>query len=193
MNADFQSGYGATPEAVADSVRRCVATGVAGLSIEDASGEPDRPLYELPEAVERLRAARAAIGDSGVMLTARAECFLVGHADPLRETLRRLEAYAAAGADVLYAPRLPLAHAAAVVAAVHPLPLNFLVTAPGPPVAELAATGVRRVSVGSSLARVAWTAFLRAAGELARHGTSDAFADLLSNGDLSARFDPREQ
>jgi 2-methylisocitrate lyase-like PEP mutase family enzyme len=106
VNADFQSGYSPYPEGVGENVRRCVDAGVAGLSIEDATGDDAQPLYELDEALERLRAARSAIDASGedVLLTARAECFLVGHPDPLRESIRRLEAYAEAGADVLFAP-----------------------------------------------------------------------------------------
>src|SRR5262245_8926952 len=106
VNADFMSGYGLEPEDVADSVTRCVATGVAGLSIEDATGDPASPLYDLPVAVERLRAARQAIDRSGgdVLLTARAECYHVGHPDPFPETVRRLQAYSTAGADVLFAP-----------------------------------------------------------------------------------------
>src|SRR5438046_1158293 len=106
VNADFESGYAHDPDGVAENVRRCVATGVAGLSIEDATGDAEKPLYDLPLAVERIAAARASIdaSGSGVLLTARAECYLVGHADPLRESIRRLEAYAEAGADVLYAP-----------------------------------------------------------------------------------------
>jgi 2-methylisocitrate lyase-like PEP mutase family enzyme len=189
VNADFQAGYGDDPEAVADSVRRCVDVGVAGLSIEDATGDPDRPLFDLPDAIERVRAARRAIDGSGVLLTARAECFLVGHPDPLRESLRRLAAYAEAGADVLYAPGLPLGEVGAVVREVHPLPLNVLVSSPiGARVADLAALGVRRISVGSGLARVGWTAMLRAAAGLAGDGDFAGFAGALGVGDLSARF-----
>src|SRR5262249_47848025 len=130
VNADFMSGYGLEPEDVADSVGRCVATGVAGLSIEDSTGNPAAPLYELPVAVERVRAARQAIDRSGedVLLTARAECFLVGHPDPGAETVRRLEAYAAAGADVLFAPGpQDPAQIKALVDAVAPKPFNLLV------------------------------------------------------------------
>ncbi len=104
VNADFESGYAHDPDGVAESVRLCVETGVAGLSIEDSTGDRSNPLYDLPMAVERMKAARAAIGDSGVLLVGRAECFLVGHAEPLKESIRRLQAYAEAGADVLYAP-----------------------------------------------------------------------------------------
>ncbi len=179
VNADFQSGYSPNAEGVADSVARCVDAGVAGLSIEDATGDPGRPLFELEEAVERIRAARGAIDASGaeIMLTARAECFLVGHDDPLRESIRRLTAYASAGADVLFAPGLQTRdEIRAVVDAVAPRPVNVLMSADrGLRVADLAELGVRRVSVGSAMARVAWGAFLRSAKTLAGDGS---FADL---------------
>jgi 2-methylisocitrate lyase-like PEP mutase family enzyme len=130
VSADFMSGYGREPEDVTESVTRCVATGVAGLSIEDSTGDPASPLYDLPMAVERVRAARLAIDQSGadVLLTARAECYLVGHPDPLRESVRRLQSYAAAGADVLFAPgpQTP-AEIEALVSAVAPKPFNLLV------------------------------------------------------------------
>ena len=175
VNADFQSGYAPDPEGVAANVRRCVETGVAGLSIEDARGDASgagSPLYDRAEAVERVRAARAAIDDtgSGVLLTARAECFLVGHPDPLVESIARLQSYAEAGADVLYAPgvREP-DDIRAIVEAVSPRPVNVLMAADtGLRVADLADLGVRRVSVGSALSRVAWGAFLAAGRELAR-------------------------
>ena len=175
VNADFQSGYAADPDGVAVNVRRCVETGVAGLSIEDATGLPEQPLFELAEAVERIRAARAAIDASGadVLLTARAECFLVGHPDPLPESLRRLQAYAEAGADVLYAPGpREAAEISAIVESVHPKPVNALMASnTGLRVSDLAELGVRRVSVGSALARVAWGAFLRAARGIAEEGS----------------------
>ncbi len=175
VNADFESGYAHEPEAVAGNVRLCVETGVAGLSIEDATGDRAKPLYELPLAVERIRAARAAIdaAGSGVLLTARAECFLVGHPDPLKESIRRLEAYAQAGADVLYAPDLTTAEEIrAVVAAVSPKPVNVLMSSPTDlRVADLAELGVRRISVGSALARAAWGGFMRAAESIARDGS----------------------
>jgi 2-methylisocitrate lyase-like PEP mutase family enzyme len=191
VNADFQSGYAVDAAGVAESVAACVATGVAGLSIEDATGDRERPLYELGEAVERVRAARGALdaGGSGVLLTARAECFLVGHPDPLGESLRRLRAYADAGADVLYAPGVRAPDGIrALVEAVAPRPLNVLVGGPGSPrLDELAALGVRRVSVGSALARVAFTAFMRAARALA-DGDLAAFADAASMRELSRLF-----
>jgi 2-methylisocitrate lyase-like PEP mutase family enzyme len=192
VNADFQNGYGKDARSVAESVKLCVATGVAGLSIEDATGDPARPLFELNEAVERLRAARAAIDETktGVVLTARAECFLVGHPDPLAESIRRLRAYVGAGADVLYAPGLRDRDAIrAVVAAVAPKPVNVLVPAAmGLSVADLAELGVRRISVGSALARVAWTAFTRAARVIAEKGEFSGFEGVLSTGDVSRFF-----
>src|SRR3954452_17339671 len=192
VNADFQSGYGDTPDAVADSVRRCVETGVAGLSIEDATGDPKMPLYELPEAVDRLRAARAAINlsGSGVLLTGRAECFLVRHPDALRESIRRLQAYAEAGADVLFAPgvRTP-EDIRAIVEAVNPKPVNVLVGSnAGLRVSDLADLGVRRISVGSSFARAAWTGLIRAASKLAADGSFEGLADLTSFDQLNSLF-----
>jgi 2-methylisocitrate lyase-like PEP mutase family enzyme len=182
VNADFASGYGADPQAVADSVTRCVATGVAGLSIEDATGGGAMPLLELPRALERVRAARQAIDSSGadVLLTARAECYHVGHPDPLRESIRRLQAYAEAGADVLFAPG---PHAPedirALVAAVRPKPLNLLVVRDiGLSVQDIAALGVRRISVGGSLALAAWTGFMRAAQALRSDGSFAGLANL---------------
>lgn len=192
VNADFQSGYATDAAGVADSVRRCVETGVAGLSIEDATGDRARPLYELPEALDRLRAARAAIDASGadVLLTARAECFLVGHPDPLRESLRRLEAYAEAGADVLYAPGLRTRdQVAAVVAAVAPRPVNVL-NGGGLPLtaAALADLGVRRISVGGALSRLAWAAVMRAARTIATDGDFSVLAGAMSHAELNAFF-----
>jgi 2-methylisocitrate lyase-like PEP mutase family enzyme len=181
VNADFQAGYAEDAEGVAENVGRCVEAGVAGLSIEDSTGDPAKPLFELPEAVERVRAAREAIDASGadVLLTARAECFLTGHPEPLEESLRRLTAYAEVGADVLYAPgpheREPIA---AIVEAVAPKPVNVLIAADvGLRVADLAELGVRRISVGSALSRAAWGTFMAAAGELAEQGS---FAGLSS-------------
>jgi 2-methylisocitrate lyase-like PEP mutase family enzyme len=192
INADFESGFGAGPSDVGESVRLAVATGVAGLSIEDSTGRPDAPLYELSAAVSRVRAAREAIDAAGgdALLVARAECFLVGRAD-LGETIARLQAYANAGADCLYAPGLAsVEHIAAVVDAVRPKPLNVLVSAPGSfTIPELAEIGVRRVSVGGALARAAWGGFMRAARGLAEHGSFDGFAEAPSHGELDALFD----
>ncbi len=173
INADFESGYAHTPNEVAENVRLCVATGVAGLSIEDATGDSNRPLYEISLATERIRAAKDAVGGSGVLLTARAEAFLTGHPDPLRESLRRLEAYAAAGADVLYAPG---AHTRqeieAIVKVAHPRPVNVLVSSSAPlSLPQIEQLGVRRVSTGSALARAAWTGFITAAQGIARENT----------------------
>jgi 2-methylisocitrate lyase-like PEP mutase family enzyme len=189
VNADFQSGYGEGPEEVAESVTLCVRAGVAGLSIEDATGDDARPLYDVARAVERVRAARRAIDDSGtgVLLTARAECFLVGHADPLAESIRRLQAYAEAGADVLYAPGVGDRDSIrAVIGAVAPKPVNVLVSGRTDlRVADLADLGVRRISVGSALARCAWTGFAAAARAIAESGDFSRFEGLLSTADVS--------
>ena len=192
VNADFQSGYGQKPEDVAESVRLCVGTGVAGLSVEDRRGDREKTLYELPLAIERVQAARAAIDASGadVLLTARAECFLVSHPDPLPEAIKRLEAFAEAGADVLYAPG-PTDHGQieAIVKAASPKPVNVLVyTNSGLRVADLAEMGVRRISVGSSLARAAWTGFIRAAKLIAEEGSFVGFEGLVSGGELNEFF-----
>jgi 2-methylisocitrate lyase-like PEP mutase family enzyme len=192
VSADFMSGYGMKPEDVAESVTRCVATGVAGLSIEDATGDSSSPLYDLPIAVERIRAARQAINQSGedVLLTARAECYHVGHPDPLRESIRRLQAYAAAGADVLFAPgpQTP-AEIEALVAAVAPKPLNLLVVRDvGLRVEDIAALGVRRISVGGALALAAWTGFIRAAQTLKSEGNFDGLANLVPYADINGLF-----
>jgi 2-methylisocitrate lyase-like PEP mutase family enzyme len=191
VNADFQNGYADSPEAVAGNVRLCVGTGVAGLSIEDSTGDAGKPLYELPLAVERIAAARSAIDGSGggVLLTGRAECYLVGHPDPLAESIRRLRAYAAAGADVLYAPGVhERADVAAVVAAVAPKPVNVLSANTGLGVSDLAQLGVRRISVGSSLARAAWTGFIRAAKAIAEQGSFAGFDGAVPFSELDDFF-----
>jgi 2-methylisocitrate lyase-like PEP mutase family enzyme len=192
INADFESGYAHDAEGVAENVTRCVATGVAGLSIEDATGSSEQPLYEISHAVERIKAARAAIDASGadVMLTGRAECFLVGHSDPLRESIRRLQAYAEAGADVLYAPGLRSREdIQAVVSAVSPKPVNVLMSSnTGLNVSDLAAMGVRRISVGSSLARAAWTGFIQAAEKIAKEGSFVGFDNLVPYRELNEFF-----
>lgn len=192
VNADFESGYAHEPDAVAANVRRCIDTGVAGLSIEDATGDRHEPLYDLPIAVERIRAARACIDASGagVLLTARAECFLVGHAEPLRESLRRLQAYAEAGADVLFAPGVHQREdISALVSATAPTPVNILVSrSTGLTVADLAELGVRRISVGSTLARAAWTGFMQAAQSVATGGDFSAFDGLRSFADINGFF-----
>jgi len=192
VNADFESGYAHQPEGVADSVRLCVETGVAGLSIEDASGDRAKPLYDLPLAIARIKAARSAIDASGtgVLLTARAECYLVGHPEPLKESIRRLEAYAQAGADVLYAPGVRQRdEIQALVAAVSPKPVNVLMSAnTGLRVADVAAMGVRRISVGSSLARAAWTGFIRAAKTIAAEGSFEGFDGIVPFAELNDFF-----
>jgi 2-methylisocitrate lyase-like PEP mutase family enzyme len=192
VNADFEAGYADDPAGVAESVRLCAETGVAGLSIEDSTGDADKPLYDLDEALARLRAARAAIDKAGgdVLLTGRAECFLVRHPDALNESIRRLTAYRQAGADCLYAPGLRTREEiSAVVKAVAPNPVNVLVGfASELTVADIAALGARRISVGSALARTAWTAFARAAGRIAENGRFDGFADIASTAELNRFF-----
>lgn len=192
VNADFQSGYADEPEQVAQNVAACVATGVAGLSIEDASGEQSQPLYEFSLAVDRVRAARTAIDDSGtgVLLTARAECYLVNHPGAFEESLRRLRAYAEAGADVLYAPGVARREEMqAIVDAVAPKPVNILMsTNLGLRVADLAEMGVRRISVGSSLARCAWTGFIHAAKQIAETGSFGGFDGMVAFGELDEFF-----
>lgn len=191
VNADFENGFAHEPEGVAESVRLCVATGVAGLSIEDSTGDGAKPLYDLDHAVARIRAARAAIDRAGgdVLLTGRAECFLVGRPD-LDETIRRLRAYAQAGADCLYAPGLRAREQIeAVVGALAPKPVNILMGSPSElAVADLAAMGARRISVGGALARAAWGGFMRAAKRIAEEGRFDGFADTPPNAELNAFF-----
>lgn len=189
VNADFENGFAAEPSALAENVRRCVETGVAGLSIEDATGEMDRPLYEIAQAVERIAAAREAIGGEDVVLVGRAECFLVGIED-LDEVIRRLTAYAAAGADCLYAPGIDTREEiAAVVAAVAPKPVNLLISGPGGlTMRDAEGLGVRRVSVGGALFRAAWSGWQRAAEALATQGSFDGFAGAAPHGELNAFF-----
>jgi 2-methylisocitrate lyase-like PEP mutase family enzyme len=180
VNADFEGGFAVDPAQVGRHVRRAAETGIGGLSIEDSTGDPAHPLHDVGLAVERVRAARKAIDDSGtgLVLTARSEGFVVGRPD-IDETTRRLSAYAEAGADCLYAPGIATAeHVAAVVAAVSPQPVNLLVNAPFITVAEAAALGVRRISVGGTLARTAWGGFLNAAREMADSGTFSSFERL---------------
>jgi 2-methylisocitrate lyase-like PEP mutase family enzyme len=180
VNADFKDGYAVDPDGVAENVGKAVDTGIAGLSIEDSSGNPDRPLFDFDLAVDRVRAARQAIDESGsgVVLTARSEGFVVGVPD-IDETVRRLQGYAEAGADCLYAPRISsLGHVTAVVSAVAPKPVNLLVNAPFITVAEAAELGVRRISVGGTLARAAWAGALAAVREIAEAGTFTRFREL---------------
>lgn len=194
VNADFESGYAADAAGVAESVRLAVETGVAGLSIEDSTGDAAKPLFDLDAAVGRMRAARKAIDDAGgdTLLVGRAECFLVGRPD-LEETIARLKAYAQAGADCLYAPGIHTPEQiGAVVAAVAPKPLNLLVgSASKLTVREIAALGVRRISVGGALARSAWGAFMRTARLLAEQGKFDGLADAASGKELNSLFADR--
>ncbi len=180
VNADFQGGFAVDPAQVAVNVKRAADTGVAGLSIEDSSGDEEDPLFDFELSVDRIAAARQAIDESGrgVVLTGRSEGFVCGRPD-INETIRRLRAYAEAGADCLYAPRIDqIAHVEAIVSAVAPKPVNLLVNAPFVTVGEAAALGVRRISVGGTLARAAWGGFLEAAREIADAGTFSRFERL---------------
>jgi 2-methylisocitrate lyase-like PEP mutase family enzyme len=191
LNADFQNGYAHDPEGVAENVRLAIETGVAGLSIEDSTADDAKPLYELDTATARIRAARRAIDSSGgdTLLVGRAECFLVGRPD-LDETITRLKAYAQAGADCLYAPGITTpAQIEAVVRAVAPKPVNLLLGfASELTVKDVAALGVRRISVGGALARSAWGGFMRAAQLIAAQGSFAGFADAAAGRDLDAFF-----
>jgi 2-methylisocitrate lyase-like PEP mutase family enzyme len=180
VNADFENGYADTPDGVAANVKLCVAAGVAGLSIEDATGRAEEPLYEFDLAVERIRAARKAIDEtgSGVLLTARAECFLTNHPDALNEAARRIAAYAQAGADVLYAPgpRTP-EQIGRIVAAAGGKPVNQLIFGDfGLSVPQIADLGVRRISIGGALARAAWAGFIEATRLIVEEGSFRGFA-----------------
>lgn len=190
INADFENGFGQSPEGVAESVRLAVETGVAGLSIEDTTGDPSNPLFDLETAVQRLRAARAAIDQSGgeTLLVGRAENFITGRPD-LPDTIARLKAYAEAGADCLYAPGIRTREEiSAVVLAVAPKPVNVLIGwASDLTLDALSALGVRRVSVGGALARSAWGGLQRAARSLAE-GRFDEFAAATSGQELNALF-----
>lgn len=191
VNADFESGYADTPEGVAESVRLAIETGVAGISIEDSTGDAQAPLREISESVERIAAARATIDAHGgdTLLIGRAENFFVGRAD-LDDTLARLQAYADAGADCLYAPGIRTREQiATVVAAVAPKPVNVLIGWDSElTVQDLADLGVRRISVGGALARAAWGGFLRAARTIAEQGRFDGFANAASGAELDALF-----
>jgi len=190
VNADFEGGFAVEPEKVAVNVARGVKTGVAGLSIEDSTGDAAKPLFESRLAVERIRAARRAIDadHSGVLLTGRCEGFLWGVTD-LNLVIERLQAYAEAGADCLYAPGIKTKEQiAAVVKAVGPKPVNLLIGGPGLSLKEVADLGVRRISVGGSLARSAWGGFMKAAREMAEQGTFTEFAHGYSGGELNKMF-----
>ena len=190
VNADFEGGFAHKPEKVAANVARAVQTGVAGLSIEDSTGDAANPLYERAYAIERIKAARSAIDadHSGVLLTGRCEGFLVGQPD-LNMAIDRLVAYSEAGADCLYAPGIKTREQiSAVVKAVHPKPVNLLIGASGLSVAEAADLGVRRISVGGSLARTAWAGFMRAAREMAEQGTFTELGNGYSGAELNKLF-----
>lgn len=191
VNADFESGFADTPEGVAESVRMAVETGVAGISIEDSTGDPQSPLREVEESVQRMQAARAAIDATGgdTLLVGRAENFFVGRPD-LDDAILRLKAYADAGADCLYAPGIKTREEIkAVVSAVAPKPVNVLIGwASDLTLQDLADLGVRRVSVGGALARAAWGGFMQAARVLAEQGRFDGFADALPGAELNALF-----
>jgi 2-methylisocitrate lyase-like PEP mutase family enzyme len=188
VNADFEGGFAVKPEDVGANVARAVKTGVAGLSIEDSTGEKERPLYEANLGIERIKAARAAIGNSGVLLTGRCEAFLWGVTD-LKLVIERLQAYSEAGADCLYAPGLKTREdIAAVVKAVAPKPFNLLIGASGLSLKQAEELGVRRISVGGSLARNAWAGFMKAAKEMAEQGTFTELANGYPGGELNKMF-----
>lgn len=190
INADFEGGFAVAPEEVAVNVTAAARTGVAGLSIEDSTGTPSKPLFDFELAVERIAAARIALDltGTGVLLVGRSEGFIVGRPD-LAETIKRLTAYAEAGADCLYAPGIRTREEiAAVVQAVRPKPVNVLVGGDFTTVAELAALGVRRISVGGALARAAWDGFLRAAREIADHGTFTGVARAVPFDEINSAF-----
>ena len=190
VNADFEGGFAIAPEGVHTNVLKGVATGVAGLSIEDSTGDKANPLFDFALSVERIRAARRAIDDSdtGVLLTGRSEGFIAGRPD-LAETIKRLVAYGEAGADVLYAPGLRNEpDVAAVVNAVAPKPVNMLVWSNFTTVADMKRIGVRRISVGGALARAAWGGFFEAAREIASDGTFDGLSRAITSAELEKRF-----
>ena len=191
VNADFEGGYADDPEGVADSVRLCVETGVAGLSIEDSTTDKNNPLYAFDHALARVKAARAAIDKAGgeVIFTARTEGFIRGRPD-LAETIRRLQAFSAAGADCLYAPGIKTREEIkAVIDAVKPKPVNILMGWAGDlSVNDLAGLGARRISVGGSLARAAWGGLMRAAKKIAEEGSFAGFADAAPGPELNALF-----
>ncbi|MDB5621058.1 isocitrate lyase/phosphoenolpyruvate mutase family protein [Tardiphaga sp.] len=190
VNADFEAGFADDPAGVAANVSRAVGTGIAALSIENSTGKPEQPLYDDRLAVQRIRAARAAIDavDPACMLVARCEGFLVGERD-LGKTIARLAAFADAGADCLYAPGIYKPEdIAAVVKAVHPLPVNVLIVQPSMTVQGLADLGVRRISVGGALARTAWAGFMRATKEIAEQGTFTEFAGAAKGTELNRLF-----
>jgi 2-methylisocitrate lyase-like PEP mutase family enzyme len=194
VNADFEAGYAPDPACAARNARLAIDAGVAGISIEDSTGEPSDPLRDLPSAVVRMQAARRAIDESRTetLLVGRAENFFLGKPD-LDDTLRRLRAYSEAGADVLYAPGIKTAEQiSAVVKAVAPKPVNLLVgSATQLTMREIEALGVRRVSVGGALARAAWGGFMQVARQIAEEGRFDGFAGAASGAELNSLFGSR--
>ena len=190
INADFEGGFAVDPEEVGRNVARAAETGVAGLSIEDSTRDGDEPLFAFELAVDRIRAARHALDaiDSGIVLTGRSEGFIAGRPD-LDETIRRLRAYAEAGADCLYAPGISTREQIdAIVKAVAPKPVNVLIWGGFLPVAELADLGVRRLSTGGGLAATAWGAAMRAATEIAEHGTFEGLKGAAKSADIVGHF-----
>lgn len=193
FNADFEGGFAVAPEGVAANVRTAAGTGISGVSIEDSTRDAASPLFDFVLSVERVKAARRAIDESGtgIVFTARSEGFIAGRPD-LAETIRRLTAYADAGADCVYAPGLRTKEdIRAVVTAVSPTPVNVLMSSGAATVAELADIGVRRISVGGALARAAWSGFLEAAAEIAEHGTFGSLGRAVSGSTLNERFRAR--
>lgn len=194
VNADFEGGFATDPEGVAKNVSLALRTGIAGISIEDSTGDSARPLFDFDLSVERMRAARLAVNASGTgaILTGRSEGFIVGRPD-LAETVRRLTAYAEAGADCLYAPGIRTKEQiAAVVQAVAPKPVNVLVGSDFTTVADLAALGVRRISVGGALARVAWAGVLDASREIATKGTFARLSTGVPFDQINGAFGPAQ-
>ena len=196
VNADYEGGFASTPDGVAESVRMAIATGIAGLSIEDSTGDASAPLRDLDDSIARIRAARGAIDELGgeTLLVGRAENFIVGRPD-LDDTIMRLKAYSDAGADCLYAPGVRTKeHITAVVGAVAPKPFNLLIGWPSELTQQdVAAMGVRRISVGGALARAAWGGFLQAARAIASDGRFDGFANAAPGAELNAVFHANER
>ena len=196
VNADYEGGFASTPDGVAESVRMAMATGIAGLSIEDSTGDASAPLRDLDDSIARIRAARGAIDELGgeTLLVGRAENFIVGRPD-LDDTIMRLKAYSDAGADCLYAPGVRTKeHITAVVGAVAPKPFNLLIGWPSELTQQdVAAMGVRRISVGGALARAAWGGFLQAARAIASDGRFDGFANAAPGAELNAVFHANER
>jgi len=191
VSADLENGFGDAPETAAETIGLAAAAGVVGGSIEDSTGVPKRPIYEFEHAVERVQAAAEAARALSFpfTLTARCENFLVGRTD-IHETIKRLQAYGEAGADVLYAPGIATREDIAAVVSAVDRPVNVLAGLPGLEMshAELAAMGVKRISIGSGLARAAFNAFLRAAAEMREHGTFTFTRNTTSISEIGKMF-----